>query len=85
VHKISNISTFDVAATMPLQHVITYHSLVQMMCMIRSKNLLIHEALEPVGEAKISLTFAPSAKISFTVRSDDKKIYLAANFGIDED
>jgi hypothetical protein len=53
--------------------------------MIRSKNLLIHEALEPVGEAKISLTFAPSAKISFTVRSDDKKIYLAANFGIDED
>jgi hypothetical protein len=85
VHKISNIVTFDVAETMPLEYVTAYHSLVHMRRMIRSETLLIHDALEPVDEAEISLAFAPRTKVFFTARLDDEKIYLAANFRIDED
>ncbi|KAI8931497.1 hypothetical protein NX059_011163 [Plenodomus lindquistii] len=83
VHKISETTTFEVAASLPLAHTTAHYALRHVAHLDATETVLIHEAASPVGQAALCLATSIGAKTFITVRSDEEKEQLSEAFSID--
>ncbi|KAK3985842.1 hypothetical protein QBC44DRAFT_403752 [Cladorrhinum sp. PSN332] len=82
VHVIPNNMSFEDAATIPLVYLTAIYSLYHLGNLKEGQSVLIHSAAGGVGIAAIQLAKYKKADIFVTVGTEDKRQFLANNFGI---
>ncbi|KAJ8063559.1 hypothetical protein OCU04_007431 [Sclerotinia nivalis] len=84
VHVIPDSMSYKDAATIPLVYLTAIYSLYHLGNLREGQSVLIHSAAGGVGIAAIQLAQYKKADIFVTVGTDDKREFLAKNFGIPE-
>ncbi|KAK4223155.1 hypothetical protein QBC38DRAFT_58577 [Podospora fimiseda] len=82
VHVIPDDMSFEDAATIPLVYLTAIYSLYHLGNLKEGQSVLIHSATGGVGIAAIQLAQYKKADIFVTVGTDEKREFLAKNFGI---
>ncbi|RWA06745.1 hypothetical protein EKO27_g8349 [Xylaria grammica] len=82
VHVIPDPMSFVDAATIPLVYLTAIYSLYHVGNLREGQSVLIHSAAGGVGIASIQLAQYKKCDIFVTVGTDDKRLFLAQNFGI---
>lgn len=83
VQKIPDVTSFEVAATLPLAYSTAYYSLVHIARLAKGETVLIHEATGSVGRAALNIASTLGADICVTIESESDKASIAAQFGLD--
>jgi NADPH:quinone reductase-like Zn-dependent oxidoreductase len=82
VHIIPDSMSFEEAATIPLVYLTAIYSLYHLGNLKEGQSVLIHSAAGGVGLAAIQLAQYKKCDIFVTVGTNDKREFLAKNFGI---
>ncbi|KAI0485708.1 putative polyketide synthase [Xylaria cf. heliscus] len=85
VHVIPNSMSFVDAVTIPLVYLTAIYSLYHLGNLKEGQSVLIHSAAGGVGIAAIQLAQYKKCDIFVTVGTDEKRSFLANNFGIPKD
>ncbi|KAI0179034.1 hypothetical protein GGR52DRAFT_588832 [Hypoxylon sp. FL1284] len=83
-HVIPSSMSFEDAATIPSVYLASMYSLFDMANLRKGKSVLIHSASGGVGLSSIQLAQYKEAEIFVTVGTDEKRKFLADNYGIPE-
>ena len=85
VHCIPDSMSFEDAATIPSVYLASVYSLFNMANLRKGQSVLIHSASGGVGLACIQLARYMDADIYVTVGTDEKRKFLADNYGVPYD
>ena len=82
IHSIPDSMSFEDAATIPLVYLTSIYSLFNVANLRKHQSVLIHSAAGGLGIACIQLAQYIGAEIYVTVSTEEKRKFLAENYGI---
>lgn len=85
VMRIPDSMSLEAAASVPIIFGTAYHALIKLADLQEGESILIHSAAGGVGLAAITIAQYLKAEIYVTVGSEEKREFLAKNFGIPRD
>lgn len=84
-HAIPDSMSFEDAATIPLVYLTSIYSLFNVANLRKHQSVLIHSAAGGLGIACVQLARYIGAEIYVTVSTEEKRMFLAENYGIPYD
>ncbi|RFU28992.1 hypothetical protein B7463_g7334, partial [Scytalidium lignicola] len=81
-HLLPDSMSYEEASTLPSVYLTSVYALLNMAKLRKGQSILIHSAAGGIGFASIQLAQYVGAEIYVTVGTEEKRKYLAENFGI---